>query len=328
MSLMTSTRPPITSYAKPLDIVFCIDRSESMGYGFEKAKLSEAKHLTLELVKCLSSGDRVAIVAFDNVASIYLPLTPISELKNFDATIEHISERGNTCLVSGIKASKEAFDLEKRIKRIIILSDGRVNLSFDGNGGFEGSTSAEKELTEACIEFERLGINVVAIALGADAFIMPLKVITNATEGCLILDVLRDFSQLIMTLRSGTMQIPLSFKQPLLERRLEFASIPSELPAGQPTWSLESLNIHVAVVAEEMSSSYASARQAVVSNPTNQRFARVSLISIEDDIFKGYRERLPKTTGRVRSSDVILLDKSYRLELELDKDTVVDLMIC
>jgi hypothetical protein len=299
-----------------------------MGYGLEKAKLSEARHLTMELVKCLSLEDRVAIIAFDNVASMCFPLTRILNLEKFDAILDRISERGNTCLVSGIKASKEAFDLEEnRVKRIIILSDGRVNLSLDGNGGFEGSTSIEKELTESCVELKRLGISVVAIPIGADAFIMPLKVITDATGGCLILNALKDFVQLLNTLRSGIMQLPLSFKQPLLERRLEFASIPGELPAGQPTWSLESLNMHVAVVSEEMSLACASASQAVVSNPTNQRFARVSLISIEGDIFKGYHERLPKTAGRVRSGDLILLDKSYRLELGLDKGAIIDLMI-
>ena len=328
MSLMTRIGSSSALSNNPLDLVVCIDRSDSMGYGRRQSKLDEVKHLVIELVNTLSSEDRVAITTFDNMANIHVPLTLKSQLKNLRAAIDRISERGNTSLVRGIKISQEAFDLEAgKVRRIIVLSDGRTNLSFNGEGGFEGSISVEKELADACMNFERLGISVVAIVIGTDAFVMPLKNITDTVRGCLILDELKDFSQLIKTLHSETILLPISFKSPLLERRLDVASIPQELPTGQPAWSLESLNEHVAVVSKEISSIYLSASQAIVANPLNQRFARVALMSIEDDSLKSYCERLPKIAERVKAGEVILLDQSYRLELNLDKDDIVDLRI-
>jgi len=329
MSLMTSIGPTSVLSGKHLDLVICIDRSESMGYGRRQSKLSKAKHLTTELVTNLSSEDRVAVVTFDSTAEIYFPLAPISHLKTFETSLEQISERGNTCLVRGIRASRDAFDLKAmRARCIIILSDGRANLSFDGYGGFEGSVSLEKELKEASIDFKSLGISAIAIAIGTDAFIMPLKAITDTAKGHLIFNDPGNIQGLVKAIRSDTTSFPLFIKTQILEKRnMEVAFIPSELPAGQPTWSLESLTEHVAIVSGEIASTYSTVGEALVSNPSNQRLAKVALLSIEDDALKSYRERLPKTTMRVRSGEVILLDKSYRLELELDKDDAVDLKI-
>jgi oligoendopeptidase F len=100
---------------------------------------------------------------------------------------------------------------------------------------------------------------------------------------------------------------------------MEVASFPSELPAGQPTWSLESIYEHVAIASEEIASAYSSIGEALIINSSNQRFAKTALMSIETEVLKNYRERLPKTTKRVRLGETILLDKSYRLELELEE---------
>lgn len=326
MALMTGARQNLTPKAKALDLVICVDRSRSMGYGHKQTKLNEAKHLAFELTRSLSPDDRVAIVTFDSIANIHLPLTAVSQLKNFEATLDQISERGNTCLIRGLKASREAFNLEAaRNRRLIILSDGRTNLPFGGHGGFEGSASLERELKEEYTSLEQAGIETIAIAIGTDAFIMPLKTITDAMRGRLILDGLGNIQRLAGAIHSDAMSLPLAVKTPLLEKRgLEVAAMPSEFPTGPTTWSLESLNEHVAVVSEEIASACPTIG-VLVSNPSNQRFARVALASIEDDTLKSYHEHLPKTAEKVRSGETILLDKSYRLELELDKDDVVDL---
>lgn len=326
---MTSARSRLASSGGHLDVVICLDRSGSMGYGHEQSKLSEAKRLTMELARELLPDDRVGVVSFDSIAGVAVPLTLVSELRNLEASIAKISERGNTCLAEGVKAAAEAFDLKAaNTKRLIMLSDGRANLSLDGSGGFEGSTSLERELRETCIPLKLMGICVVAATLGTDAFTMPLKALTDATRGNLILDGRENAARLVEALRSEAMSLTVSIKPPTLERRgLEVAGFPSELPAGQPTWTLESVNEHVAIVSEEAAAKYASAASAVVSNPANQRFAKVALLSIESEALKSYRERLPKTTAKIRSGETILLDKSYRSELELEKEDVVDLKI-
>ncbi len=328
MSQMPSIRSDPLLDIKPLDLVFCVDRSASMSYGREQSKLAIAKQLVKELVKNLSVEDKVALVTFDSTSNISFPLTSISQLKNFEAILTAISERGNTCLASGLKTSMEAFESATRTKRAIILSDGRDNLSFDGSGGFEGSISLELELKECGITLDGMGVKAVAVAIGTDAFPMPLKVVADASGGCLILRGLRDVHELVTALRSDTISLPRPIKSPLLEKsEMEIASFPSELPASQPTWSLESLYEHVAVVSEEMASTCSTVGEALICNRSNQRFAKTALMSIEKGILKNYRERLPKTTKRIRSGEVILLDKSYRLELDLEKESVVDLRI-
>jgi len=110
-----------------LDLVICFDRSGSMSYGRKKAKLSESKQLFAELVESLLPEDKIAIVAFDSIANVVFPLTDVSELRNLEAFLGRISERGNTCLSEGVKMSVEAFDLKAASARcIIILSDGRA----------------------------------------------------------------------------------------------------------------------------------------------------------------------------------------------------------
>ena len=327
MALMTGNRSTLLLRKRPLDLVVCIDRSESMGYGRRQSKLGVAKQLSTEVVRSLFPVDRVAVVTFDNVSEVILPLTPISQVETIEATIDKVSERGNTCLVRGIRASRDAFDLRStRNKNIIVLSDGRTNLSFDGSGGFEGSTSLEKEVKEACIDFQSLGISPIAIAIGTDAFIMPLKVITDTAKGQLIPNTPVNVQGLFEAIRTSTGSLRLPITMPVVEKKgLEVHGIPSELPAGQPTWSLESHAEHVAIVSDGIASSYSTVEGAFVSNPSNQRFAKVALASVEDDTFEAYRKRRAKTTEKVRSGRAILLDKSYRLELELSDEERVDL---
>lgn len=114
-------------------------------------------------------------MTFDNnIANMHLPLTSVLQLKNFETTLDQISERRNTCLIRGLKTSGEAFNLETaRNRRLIILSDGQINLSFDGYGGFDVRISLEKELKEEYTSLEQKGIETVAIAIGTDAFIIP-----------------------------------------------------------------------------------------------------------------------------------------------------------
>ncbi|MDQ1280956.1 MAG: Ca-activated chloride channel [Thermoproteota archaeon] len=328
MSLMTNVRSNPVLDGKSMDLVICIDRSESMGYGHGQSKLTLAKDLASEIIRNLSAQDTVAIVAFDNVARISLPLTPTSQLQNLEAIMSSISERGNTCLSSGLKTSLEAFKSTARLKRAIILSDGRTNLSFDGSGGFEGSTSLELELREDSLNLEQIGVRAITVAIGTDAFTLPLKVISDATKGRLIPTSVEKIQELVTALHSDTLSLPLSVKTPKLEKNeMDVASFPSELPAGQPTWSLESIYEHVAIVSEEIASVYSNVGEALIINSSNQRFAKTALMSIETEILKTYRERLPKTTRRVRAGEAILLDKSYRLELELEEDSVVDIKV-
>lgn len=327
MSLMANVKSNLSPSSSPLDLVICIDRSGSMGYGNGQSKLDEAKSVTSDIVKVLSDVDRVALVTFDSVANVNLPLTPILQLRSFETILHPISERGNTCLAGCLKASEEALKSANATKRVIILSDGRANLSFDGSGGFEGSTSLELELKDESIKLKEVKAKVIAVAVGTDAFIMPLKTISDATNGRLVLHRLENIPELVTAVRSETMLFPIHLKSPRMKNKMEVASFPNELPAGQPTWSLESIYQHFTIVSEEIKSTSPTTGEAIVYNPSNQRFAKIALMSIENEALNNYRERLPKTTQRVRFGEVILLDKSYRLELEVEKDSVIDLEI-
>jgi len=108
---------------------------------------------------------------------------------------------------------------------------------------------------------------------------------------------------------------------------LKVHSAPTELPSAQPTWTKESQSTHVSVVSQSLYEPYRSHCRTFLVNPVNGREARTALISIEAEVLSGYRERLSKTTSRVRAGEAMLIDRSYRDYLALGKNSLVRLVI-
>ncbi len=111
----------------PKGVIFCIDKSGSMGGG----RLDLVKKSVLDLLARLNREDYFGVVSFDSNVTIEVPVGKLADL-NPDETrkaIQHISLGGNTNLERGYRhAIAEAAKLPEGIEStVILLSDGQAN---------------------------------------------------------------------------------------------------------------------------------------------------------------------------------------------------------
>jgi Ca-activated chloride channel family protein len=111
----------------PKGVIFCIDKSGSMGGG----RLDLVKKSVLDLLARLNREDYFGVVSFDGNATVEVEVGKLADL-NTDETrraIQHISLGGNTNLERGYRhAIAEAAKLPEGIEStVILLSDGQAN---------------------------------------------------------------------------------------------------------------------------------------------------------------------------------------------------------
>ena len=108
-------------------LVFVIDRSGSMSGG----RLESVKAVLEETLPRLNPEDHIAIVSFDDVAVVNLPLATIKnlDLKNVRKIISDIHTGGSTNLEAGYRLGlKEAEKVTDGVETtVIVLSDGQAN---------------------------------------------------------------------------------------------------------------------------------------------------------------------------------------------------------
>jgi Mg-chelatase subunit ChlD len=114
---------------KPVDLVLVLDRSGSMAsYMGTKTRLDGAKEAAIAVINVLMSYDRVAVVSFDNLASINIQLT--SDFEKAKNEIQKITTGGTTSFGAGLSSAIN--ELKSRgskdhIWAIIFMSDGWHN---------------------------------------------------------------------------------------------------------------------------------------------------------------------------------------------------------
>lgn len=108
-------------------LVFVIDRSGSMSGG----RLESVKAVLEETLPRLNPEDHIAIVSFDDVAVVNLPLVTIKDvdLKNVRKIISEIHTGGSTNLEAGYRLGlREAEKVTDGVETtVILLSDGQAN---------------------------------------------------------------------------------------------------------------------------------------------------------------------------------------------------------
>ena len=108
-------------------LVFVIDRSGSMSGG----RLDSVKAVLEETLPRLNPEDHIAIVSFDDVAVVNLPLVTIKDvdLKNVRKILSDIHTGGSTNLEAGYRLGlKEAEKVTDGVETtVILLSDGQAN---------------------------------------------------------------------------------------------------------------------------------------------------------------------------------------------------------
>ena len=137
--LMFKITSPETFTESYHDIVLCIDTSGSMGSSADKLDSEQSGLSILDILKysanvIIKSGNekqRIGIVQFSSEGRIIKPLTVLNEKGKRDlmASIELLSEGGQTNLYDGIIKSWELFETSTcKKKSIILFTDGEPNM--------------------------------------------------------------------------------------------------------------------------------------------------------------------------------------------------------
>lgn len=296
-------------------LILCLDISESMAYG-EPSKLKQAVQASLKAVSGLSSDDQLGLVTFETDVEVVLDIQPFNPEKTQDQ-LRSLSVRGASRIAKGLA---EAVDLlkEKHLGgRLLLLTDGRANLSLNLSGGFEGNIDLEAELLKICQRTHSRNVAINTISVGEDAFTHTLSTMAERAQGL----------HCVAEAFQGIGYEPKGLRLKSQFESLGVHAAPVELPSAQPSWTKESQFMHAAVVSQNIYEAYLPSRTAFLSNPHNKRKARTALISIQDQILATYRERRPKTVREIGSNEAILLDRSYRDYLDLSEKNSVEVTI-
>jgi magnesium chelatase subunit D len=153
------TRPKVEVRASDFRIARLQDRAETTTIFVVDASGSSALHRLAEakgavellLADCYVRRDRVAVIAFrGRTAEVLLP--PTRSLARAKRALAGLPGGGGTPLAAGIDS---AFSLAEGIARrggtpvVVLLTDGRANVSRDGTGGRERAESDAQESARA-----------------------------------------------------------------------------------------------------------------------------------------------------------------------------------
>ncbi len=278
-------------------LVLCLDISESMGYG-EPSKLKQAVEAAVKTVETVEPETLTGLIVFDSEPEVLLEPKRIypDEVRELLASLR---PRGVSRIAAGLE---KAVTLATPDGEVVLISDGRANLSLDRSIGFEGLIELEQELVDIAKKVSGNGVKIHTIAVGEDAFTGTLKALSEVSGGRFYL----------AEVFSGLAEAPKPLTHVLTLEDLTVYPAPAELPEAQPTWTRESQMTHVAVVSDRLYEVYRGSRMAVLRNPVNGREARVALQTVEASILAPYRGRRPKVVQRLRGEEAILLDRTYR----------------
>lgn len=148
--LLTLTPPPLASVGEqPRDVVFVLDRSGSMG-GW---KMVAARRALARMLDTLNDGDRVNVLAFDDLIEVpHEGLEPATDRRRYQ-TIEFLSRieaRGGTEMLRPIERALELLqatdgaDQGERQRVLVLVTDGQIgnedqllrNVKLDGTRVF------------------------------------------------------------------------------------------------------------------------------------------------------------------------------------------------
>lgn len=156
LQLLVRVMPPIVRRRQrpAMNLSIAIDQSGSM----HGEPLEHAKKAARMLVDQLGPNDRLAVVSFDDVSRLVVPLGPVVDKESIKSRIDKIQVAGGTNLHQGWymaccqlgEASKSA------VSRTIVLSDGQTNAGLQCLDSICGQVA----------DWERRGIGTSTIGLG------------------------------------------------------------------------------------------------------------------------------------------------------------------
>lgn len=169
---LSSTIDPETWQRPALSLVFVVDVSGSMSWGYTNGSSGGgiATELLTQLASRLGAQDRVAIVAFDTDVYDVLALTPASNTSAIQAAIDELQSTGGggTNIEIGVQ---RGFQIATAIEpapgedvRLVLLTDAQPNV------GATAPTQFQQIITSGADA--GVGTTVFGIALGLDPAVM------------------------------------------------------------------------------------------------------------------------------------------------------------
>jgi hypothetical protein len=284
-----------------------------MGCGTPQ-KLKLAVDVVVEAIKPLEGVTPVGLIIFDSEPEVLLEpkVVKLSEVREL---LEKLKPRGVSRLAAGLEKS---ISLALKGGEVLVVSDGRANLTLDRSVSFEGKLEIEQELAKIARNAAEQHVKIHSVAVGEDAFVNTLKTLSEESNG--LFSLAETFQGLNVN--------PKRLHTITTVENLTVYPAPAELPQAQPTWTRESQLIHVAVASDTLYEKYRENPIAFLRNPRNGREARVAILTVEDPILNAYRKRMVKIVQSIREEKAILLDRSYRDFLLLESKETVELRLC
>lgn len=141
----------------PLNVAVVMDRSGSM----TGAKIEKARQAAIGVVDQLGASDIFSLVAFDSAVQVVIPAQSVEDRESLRSRISRIQPGGSTALYEGVErgaAQLERYFSDKKINRVLLLSDGLANVGPNSN----------REVNELGRRLARRGISVSTIGVGDD----------------------------------------------------------------------------------------------------------------------------------------------------------------
>jgi Ca-activated chloride channel family protein len=111
----------------PLNLAIVLDKSGSMS----GAKIEKTRQAAMQLVDRLGANDYLSVVTYSDSVDVLFASQKVEDPERLKSRLSRINAGGSTALYAGVEAGVaelEKYSSNKRINRVILLSDGLANI--------------------------------------------------------------------------------------------------------------------------------------------------------------------------------------------------------
>ncbi|MCA9132423.1 MAG: VWA domain-containing protein [Planctomycetales bacterium] len=163
----------------PVNVAIVIDKSGSM----QGEKIEQARRAAMQAVDRLRASDIVSVVTYDSSVEVVMPATKATDREAIKRRIREIQASGNTALFAGVSkgaAEVRKFLDDKRVNRVVLLSDGLANVG--------PSSPAELEQLGTTLLREGISVSTMGLGLGYNEDLMSRLALASSGNHVFIED--------------------------------------------------------------------------------------------------------------------------------------------